>query len=80
MRITDNNILYNNFWVITRRHSLAGNQRIGTNICPFFRVITLKKGQILVPKRTLNCLANARHCHHIPTLSLLLQIVGNQKT
>ena len=30
---------YKSFWVITRRHSLAVNQSLGTNICPFFRVI-----------------------------------------
>jgi hypothetical protein len=32
-------VLYKSFWVITRCHSLAGNQCFGTNICPFFRVI-----------------------------------------
>jgi hypothetical protein len=32
-------VLYKSFWAFTRRHSLAGNQRFGTNIYPFFRVI-----------------------------------------
>ena len=34
-------VLYKSFCVITRRQSMAGNQRFRTNICPFFRVILM---------------------------------------
>jgi hypothetical protein len=49
--------LCESFWVITRRHSMAGNQHFETNICHFFTcpLDHPEEGTDISPKTLVSC-------------------------